>query len=236
MSAIDEVRALEDAITKVVQASKSFHLKEVMRHALEGGAKRSRPRILLLAGNAFGAGTEECLNAAVAVEIMHTASLLHDDILDKGTLRRGKTSSYEQFGSEYSMLCGDYMICKSLELLAGYPNDVLVLFASAGQKMADGEALELTDAIDEKLYYEEVEKKTASIFAAAAGMGAAIGGASRSAQKALMRYGTNVGVAYQITDDLLEYMGLWGDKKAKNSSTYKEDVRWGTNNGDFRLN
>ena len=131
----------------------------------------------MLSAEAFGGTTEEAVNAALAVELVHAASLVHDDILDQGIKRRGTQSALERFGPEAALLAGDWLISRSIELISHYRQPVIAAFSAACMDMAEGELMDLSAASSADDYYNCISKKTASLFSASAKIGAMLSGA-----------------------------------------------------------
>ena len=193
-------------------------LGEVIAYVLSSPGKRVRPLIILLSAEAFGGSAPAAVNAALAIELVHAASLVHDDILDCGVERRGSPSALERFGPEAALLAGDYLISRSIELISRYSRPVITTFSRACMSMSEGEMLDLSRACAPQDYYQCVSKKTASLFAASAKMGCLIAGAPQEDVARLERYGLNLGLAYQILDDLEEFQGIDQGKASRKTS------------------
>ncbi|MEM4658260.1 MAG: polyprenyl synthetase family protein [Candidatus Methanosuratincola sp.] len=204
-----------EEVEKVLEentASEIPLVEEISQYLLGSGGKRIRPCVLLLASGACGLrnGKERILSAA-AVELIHTASLLHDDVVDEAKLRRGRTSPNIVWGNKASVLVGDFMLARALELLNAC--GMLELFRSvtrSSARLAEGQVLEVmssTRLIDytEELYLTIVERKTASLIECSGEAGAILAGAPAAFGAALRQYGLNLGIAFQITDDALDY-------------------------------
>ena len=207
----NELTCVEHSLKEIVREA-PVHIRDVVSYALESSGKRIRPLLVMLSGKLFGASANTLVNAAVAVELMHIASLVHDDIIDEGMLRRGNESLHLRFGFPAAILCGDYLLCKSLNLLKGYNEEVMKKFTRAGMLMADGEMMDIDVSMND--YFECIGRKTAVLFEASTGMGAVIGEAKHSDVLNIERFGWHLGIAYQLTDDLLDYLGLWKDKQS----------------------
>ena len=216
-----EYRLINGAITSLMDDREESGLKRVVRHVFDSGGKRIRPIILILASELFGGDADECTDAALAIELIHSASLIHDDILDVGLVRRGVPSVYKQFGLAAAILCGDFLISKSIELISKYDQAVIQDFGRAGMSMSEGEAIDVASneiEFSEGDYFKCISKKTASLFAASACMGSRISGASAESVYQCAEFGTHLGMAYQIVDDILEYQELQHEKKSENTS------------------
>jgi octaprenyl-diphosphate synthase len=179
-------------------------------HLIGGSAKRLRPLLTIAAARVAGAQDDACLKLAAAVEFIHTATLLHDDVVDSSQLRRGKVAAHLIWGSPASVLVGDFLFARAFELMVEAGSmQALEILARASRVIAEGEVLQLTRAHDlnlsQDLYLEIITAKTAELFAAAAEAGAVSAGASPERCKALRRFGRDLGLAFQLVDDALDY-------------------------------
>ncbi len=185
-------------------------LNEVAQYILESGGKRLRPAILVIAAKMFNSGGERIHQAAAAIEYLHTATLLHDDVVDDADLRRARKAARKIWGNQASVLVGDYLLAtafRSLTLLGEI--SVLETISATTSLMAKGEILQLVrryETATEQEYLDIVIHKTACLFAAAAKIGAVFGGADEARQDALYGYGNDIGIAFQIIDDALDYV------------------------------
>lgn len=175
---------------------------------LFANGKRLRPVLLLNICKMLGKVKREACYLAAAVELVHTASLIHDDIIDEADIRRGVPSINRKWGSKVAVLVGDLLVAKAAKLVLKWGNrKILSLIADAVEKMSKGEALELAlrgkKDITEREYLRVIYLKTASLFATAARIGAIVGGANKEQERLLYLYGKNIGLAFQITDDIL---------------------------------
>jgi octaprenyl-diphosphate synthase len=214
----EEFNLIEHGLARLIEDIPSSDLGKAIKSVLSSPGKRVRPLILVTSSQAFGCDPRSSLEAALAIELVHAASLVHDDILDMGTQRRGEPSILQRFGPEAALLCGDYLISRSIDLISGYGQPVVRTFARACMKMSDGEMLDLSRAISPEEYYSCISAKTASLFAASARIGGIIAGARDDYVSKLERYGMNLGMAYQIMDDLEEHLGVEQGKASKKSS------------------
>ncbi|MGM0771688.1 MAG: polyprenyl synthetase family protein [Halobacteriota archaeon] len=218
----EEYQYINDAIKDMVNSmDDSSQMKSVVGHICRSGGKRVRPIILMLACRICGGYYEKSVNAALAIELIHSASLIHDDILDEGVIRRGVQSAHKKFGPAAAMLAGDYMISKSIELISSYNAPVVREFGRAGMAMAEGETIDIKSTegkFEDSNYFDCIDKKTASLFAASAAMGAYIADADEDTVEILKGYGEKLGIAYQIVDDLLEYTETAEDKRSHHES------------------
>lgn len=201
------MQALETVILDSV-ASDVKTLHDASRHILEAGGKRVRPRLMLLSYLACG-GTEieRVLPAAAAVELVHTASVVHDDINDHGVIRRGRPSVNALWGRTFALLTGDFLFTKVYELMAPY-KDLNIVLSEATVALVEGETLQASAVKDNnfsrQVYYDIIARKTAALFRSAAHMGGELAGADKTIVEALRLYGFNVGLAFQIVDDVLD--------------------------------
>lgn len=201
------LQAVQTLLEKIVDSDVDI-LRDASRHILEAGGKRVRPRLTILAYEAVG-GTnlDEIIPVAAAVELVHTATLVHDDINDHGTLRRGRPTVNARWGRTFALLTGDFLFTKVYELMAPY-KDLNVIFANMTVALVEGETLQAAAAksgqLDRETYSRIIAKKTASLFAGASRMGALLGKGTPEQIDALEQYGFNVGLAFQIVDDILD--------------------------------
>lgn len=201
------MQAVEDLMFTAVDSDVEV-LRDASRHILAAGGKRMRPRLVLLAYEALG-GTDvdKVLPVAAAVELVHTATLVHDDINDHGMLRRGRETINAIWGRTFALLTGDYLFTKVYTLMAPY-GDLNVVFSEMTAALVEGETLQAAAAksgnLNRETYGRIIAKKTASLFAGAARMGAMLAGGSSPQAEALHNYGFNMGLAFQIVDDILD--------------------------------
>lgn len=186
-------------------------IPEVAHHLIDSGGKRFRPLLHLICARLCGYAGEHRFPLAAAIEFIHTASLLHDDVIDEALIRRGKTSANNVWGNAASVLVGDFLYSKAFKLLAEIGDIRLVqLMSKMTNIMSEGEVFQLMKCGDTTLseaeYLSIVEKKTAVLISAACESGAVLGGASSAQARALERFGYKIGMAFQITDDTLDYM------------------------------
>ncbi len=184
-------------------------------HLISAGGKRLRPLLALAAARILGSESDACLKLAAAVEFIHTATLLHDDVVDGSQLRRGKVAAHLIWGGSSSVLVGDFLFARAFELMVETGSlRALDILAKASSVIAEGEVLQLTRAhdlgLDQATYIEIIRCKTAELFAAAAEAGAVSAGAGDAAVAALRAYGAGIGLAFQLVDDALDYGGATG--------------------------
>jgi octaprenyl-diphosphate synthase len=181
-------------------------------HLIAAGGKRLRPLLTVSAARLAGGRGDGALKLAAAVEFIHTATLLHDDVVDSSQLRRGKVAAHLIWGAPSSVLVGDFLFARAFELMVETGSlEALGILARASRVIAEGEVLQLTQSHDLKLsqatYLEIIGAKTAELFAAATEAGAVSAGADRRQSEALRSYGRNFGLAFQLADDALDYAG-----------------------------
>jgi len=203
-------------------------IPELAGHIVAAGGKRLRPLLTLAAARFCGYDGAHHIGLAACVEFIHTATLLHDDVVDESELRRGRASANTLFGNQASVLVGDFLFSRSFQLMVDAGSlEVMRILANAAATIAEGEVLQLTIANDpattEEAYYEVIRGKTAALFAAAARVGAVVGGRDAAVVEALDAYGLNLGLAFQIVDDVLDYDA----NQAELGKTVGDDFREG---------
>ncbi|MEY3959976.1 MAG: hypothetical protein RIR14_630 [Pseudomonadota bacterium] len=187
-------------------------IPQVTAHLIEAGGKRLRPMLTLAAARLCGYDGPYHVHLAAAVEFIHTATLLHDDVVDESAQRRGRPTANLLWDNKSSVLVGDYLFARAFQLMTE-PGQIRVLgiLANASATIAEGEVLQLTAAQDlattEDIYLKVVRGKTAALFSAATEVGAVVAGAAEPVVQALFTYGDALGIAFQIADDLLDYTG-----------------------------
>jgi octaprenyl-diphosphate synthase len=187
----------------------------VARHLILAGGKRLRPALVVHAAGLFGHAGQDVRLLAAVVEFIHTATLLHDDVVDESELRRGRRTANALWGNAASVLVGDFLYSRAFQMMVRVGRmDVMRLLADTTNTIAEGEVLQLSflhdPDLDESRYFEIIRRKTAILFAAAAELGGLVGGAKPSEYEALARYGLALGLAFQVTDDLLDYCAAPG--------------------------
>jgi octaprenyl-diphosphate synthase len=188
---------------------------ELARYLIEAGGKRLRPMLTVAAALLFGKGTGAQTNYAAAVEFMHNATLLHDDVVDESDLRRGRPAARIIWGTQASVLVGDYLLGQAFLMMVETGKlDALEVLAKAATVIAEGEVFQLSKAGDLAAtaadYDQVIRAKTATLFQAAAEVGAMAGGADEAGRIALRDYGMELGLAFQLVDDVLDYRGESG--------------------------
>jgi octaprenyl-diphosphate synthase len=187
-------------------------IRQVAEHIVGGGGKRLRPALLLLSAKACGYEGRHHYTLAAVIEMIHTATLLHDDVVDESDLRRGNATANARFGNAASVLVGDFLYSRAFQLMVDVGEmRVLAILSNTTNTIAAGEVLQLMNSgnpdLSESAYFEVIERKTAQLFEAAARLGAVIAGADPRQEDALARYGAHLGTAFQLIDDVLDYSG-----------------------------
>jgi octaprenyl-diphosphate synthase len=185
-------------------------IPQIGRYIQSSGGKRVRPAVLLMASRLSGYSGDRAVLYASVVEFIHTATLVHDDIIDSAELRRGRLAVHSQWGNDITVLLGDYLYIKSMALALTQDSlDVIRLLCEVTLRMIEGELYQLTKAgdvdISEDEHFDIIRRKTAYLFGGCAQIGGMLGASTAEQQKALWDYGFNLGVAFQIVDDLLDY-------------------------------
>ncbi len=208
----EDMAAVNHLIATRMASRHAPRIPEVTAHLVEAGGKRLRPMLTLAAANLFGYGGTDHHLIAATVEFIHTATLLHDDVVDESDQRRGRPTANLLWDNKSSVLVGDYLFSRSFQLMVETGNlRVLDILANASAVIAEGEVLQLSAAQDlattQAVYLQVIRGKTAALFSAACEVGGVIAGASDVQTNALFAYGDALGVAFQIVDDLLDYGG-----------------------------
>ncbi|MFC2492661.1 MAG: polyprenyl synthetase family protein [Prevotella sp.] len=185
-------------------------LGQALEHVRAKGGKRMRPILILLMTKSFGKVTSVAQYAAVGLELLHTASLVHDDVVDESGERRGQASVNASYNNKVAVLVGDYILSTALLNIARTNDcDIVCDLAELGRTLSNGEILQLTNIANtnfsEEVYFEVIRQKTAALFEACAVIGAKAGGADRQAVEAARAFGRNVGIIFQIRDDIFDY-------------------------------
>lgn len=205
------LQAIDELLIATIDSEVEL-LNEASRHIISSGGKHLRPHVALLSYLAAG-GTDlsEAVSMAAAIEMVHTATLVHDDINDHALLRRGRPSVHARWGRTFALLTGDYMFAKVYELMAPYGPTYNIIMARACSELVEGETLQAVaakaGAIDRETYKRIVALKTASLFEGSARMGALLGGGDERTVDALAEYAYNLGIAFQMVDDILDVVG-----------------------------
>ena len=202
--------AAMDALIRQRLASDVVLINQVAEYIIGAGGKRLRPMLLLLSAGALGHRGADAHQLAAVVEFIHTATLLHDDVVDESDLRRGRKTANAVWGNAASVLVGDFLYSRSFQLMVELDRlEVMRILADTTNTIAEGEVLQLLHVrnpdTDEAAYLRVIERKTAVLFAAATRLGALLAGADAGTCDALHRYGLALGYAFQIADDVLDY-------------------------------
>jgi octaprenyl-diphosphate synthase len=206
-----DLRAV-DAVIRARLDSEVLLIRQVAEYIVGSGGKRLRPLLLLLSAGAFGARGRHCHELAAVVEFIHTATLLHDDVVDESDLRRGRSTANALFGNSAAVLVGDFVYSRAFQMMVGV-NDmrVLAVLADATNVIAEGEVMQLMNCrnpdVKESEYLGVIRCKTAKLFEAATRLGAILGAAPRDQEDAVADYGMRLGTAFQLIDDVLDYSG-----------------------------
>lgn len=189
---------------------------QVSRYIIDSGGKRLRPALLLLVCGALGYRGEQRCNLAAVVEFIHTATLLHDDVVDESTLRRGRATANQNFGNPASVLVGDFLYSRAFQMmLDAHDMRVMEILAEATNVIAEGEVMQLMNMhdpeLDEAAYLQVIRSKTAKLFEASARLGAVLAAAPAATEQACADYGQALGTAFQVIDDVLDYAGDAGE-------------------------
>lgn len=222
------IELVEIELMNTFSGSKGI-IREMCSHILNAGGKRIRPLLVLYSGMIFNEPSQELIQAAVASELIHMASLVHDDIIDQSGLRRNKPSLNYQWGNRYAVLCGDYLFAKAFGVLAG--NQLIKsmdYMVEAIENMCHGEISQASESfncfVTQEIYYRRIAQKTAILLECSCKSGAAVGGADQIQTDILGEYGLNLGYAFQIMDDILDFCG----NPAVMGKPNGEDLRQGT--------
>src|SRR5579883_1398531 len=185
-------------------------VKQMIEYILTCGGKRIRPMVLLLSARALAHRGQKHIELAAVIELIHTATLLHDDVVDSSTLRRGHKTAHTIWGNEASVLVGDFLYSRAFQVVVDHRHQaILDIFAKATHYIAEGEILQLVNCnildTPEEFYFEVIQRKTAKLFEIAAQLGALLASEAEREITALRDYGLHLGLAYQLIDDVLDY-------------------------------
>lgn len=206
---------IEKAIAALDWKREPYGLYEPIEYTLASGGKRLRPRLVLLAAEMFGGKEEKVLPAALAIEVFHNFTLLHDDVMDKADIRRGRSTVHVRWNDNTAILSGDQMVIEAYTLLSRVPADrlseTLRLFNKMATEICEGQQYDMEfegrEQVSIEEYMQMIRLKTSVLLATALQIGAYIAGANAAQQKALYEYGINIGLAFQIQDDILDVYG-----------------------------
>jgi octaprenyl-diphosphate synthase len=205
-----------NAVDEVVRArlhSEVVLVRQVAEYIISAGGKRMRPALVLLAAGACGYSGTRHHELAAVVEFIHTATLLHDDVVDESSLRRGRDTANAVFGNPASVLVGDFLYSRAFQIMVGVGSmRVMQVLADATNIIAEGEVLQLMNCRNADIgvddYLQVIRYKTAKLFEAAGRLGAILGNAGPEVEEGLAAYGMHIGTAFQLIDDVLDYSGM----------------------------
>jgi len=208
-----ELEAVEATLARLLDSNES-QIAEICHYLIDGSGKRLRPTFIMLVYRACGGNDDrvvDAVDAATALELIHSATLLHDDIIDAGALRRGRPSAFARYGFAPSLVAGDYLFCRAFELCGRFEESLVLTAARACIQLTEGEAMEgrlrhnAAVGLDE--YLAVITRKTASLFAAGGRVAAQLAGAPPEVADAMARLGNAIGLSFQMIDDLLDVLG-----------------------------
>jgi len=207
----DDMLAIDGVIRRRL-SSDVVLINQISHYIIEAGGKRLRPALVTLSGNMVGADNAKTRDMAAVIEFIHTATLLHDDVVDESDLRRGRETANATFGNAASVLVGDFLYSRAFQMMVEVGSmRVMGVMAEATNVISEGEVLQLMNVRDpdttEEAYLKVVRFKTAKLFEAACRVGAILGGSSERDESALAAYGAHLGTAFQLIDDVLDYSG-----------------------------
>lgn len=207
----DDLRAVEREFARHIQSQVAV-IPAIGNYIQDGGGKRIRPAVLLMAARMAGYSGERAVLYASVIEFIHTATLVHDDIIDESQLRRGREAVHARFGNHLTVLFGDFLYLKSMSLALTQDSlEIIRLLCDVTLRIVEGEIYQLTKNgvvdLSEEEHFDIVRRKTAFLFAGSAKIGGMLGPITREQQDALWDYGVNIGMAFQIVDDLLDFTG-----------------------------
>jgi geranylgeranyl diphosphate synthase type II len=209
------LQIINKKISETSYGSYPNELYEPISYMMSLGGKRLRPVLTLMACDMFGSNIEKALNAALAVEVFHNFTLVHDDIMDNAPLRRGKETIYKKWNMPVAILAGDLMMIKATDFLCETEStdlkSLVLLFNKTAREVCEGQQIDMNFEVNENVSHEEyiqmISLKTAVLLGASLQIGALIGGASSEASQHLYDFGKNIGIAFQIQDDILDSFG-----------------------------
>lgn len=205
------MRAVDQVISQRLNSGVPL-VGQVSQYIIAAGGKRLRPALLLMTCGALGYQNTQRFNLAAVVEFIHTATLLHDDVVDESILRRGNPTANETFGNPASVLVGDFLYSRAFQMMVEAQNmRIMQVLADATNVIAEGEVMQLMNmhnaSLDEAGYLQVIRSKTAKLFEASARVGAILAGAGPALEEACAEYGQALGTAFQVIDDVLDYAG-----------------------------
>lgn len=215
----DDMRAVDERISEALRSDVAL-INQISTYIIASGGKRLRPTLVLLSAGAYGYDGRRHVDLAAIIEFIHTATLLHDDVVDSSEMRRGQETANVVWGNEASVLVGDFLYSRAFQLMVDVGSmRALEIFANTTNVIAEGEVLQLLNINEpdttEAQYLEVIRSKTAKLFEAAARMGPMLLGMPADAESAMAAYGAHLGTAFQLVDDMLDYSGA-SDEIGKN--------------------
>lgn len=210
-----DMQAVDDVIRGEL-ASDVSRMKEISEYITSAGGKRMRPALLILICRALGYTGELCNYLGATIELLHTATLMHDDVVDESAMRRGRPTANARWGNGAAVLVGDFLYTRSFQMMVRAGNlRVMEALSNAANRLAEGEVIQMVNAhdpsVDEERYFRVIERKTACLFEAGARMAAAIAECGEEREEAVAEYALALGNAFQIADDILDYTGVAAD-------------------------
>jgi octaprenyl-diphosphate synthase len=207
----EDMRAMDRVIEERLHSDVAM-VAEIARYIVSAGGKRLRPALLLLTCRALGCSDERRLSLAAVIEFIHTATLLHDDVVDESTLRRGRATANDRFGNPASVLVGDFLYSRAFQMMVQVGDmRIMQILANTTNVIAEGEVLQLMNmhdaSLDQEAYLRVIRSKTAKLFEASARLGAMLAGQGPAIEAACATYGQALGTAFQVIDDVLDYAG-----------------------------
>ncbi|MEP1213589.1 MAG: octaprenyl diphosphate synthase [Marinobacter sp.] len=207
----DDFSRVNDLIIKRLSSDVPL-VEKIAQYIIESGGKRLRPLLVLLSSRALGYDKEDHLKLAAVIEFLHTATLLHDDVVDTSDMRRGRSTANARWGNAPSVLVGDFLYARAFEMMVELQSlRIMEVLSHATAVIAEGEVLQLMNVknpdVSEEKYMEVIHNKTAMLFEAASHTGALLAGADEDREQALSAYGKHLGLAFQLVDDVLDYRG-----------------------------
>lgn len=203
------MRAVNQRIERALQSDVSL-ISQMGAYIIGAGGKRLRPRLVLISALAHGYQGDQHSNVAAIIEFIHTATLLHDDVVDSSVMRRGRDTANAVWGNEAAVLVGDFLYSRSFEMMVDVGQmRVMEILSAATNTIAAGEVMQLLNVgeadVTEQRYMDVIKAKTAKLFEASAQLGAVLAGTSPEQEQAMIDYGTHLGIAFQLVDDVLDY-------------------------------
>jgi len=210
MNTITENFTQVDDLIKSALKSDMVLINQLVKYIIMAGGKRLRPKLVLLAAKACGYQGSKHIKLAAIIEFIHTATLLHDDVVDESSLRRGQDTANEIFGNQAAVLTGDFLYSRSFQMMVDIDNmQVMQILSDTTNVISEGEVLQLMNThkpdISEAEYFEVIYRKTARLFESATELGAVIADSTATIRQAVKHYGKHVGTAFQIIDDVLDF-------------------------------